>query len=145
MTYAGTLGNQGLILGIQGGTDRVFSGVTLQEEQATLSAMWMQDWQGQREVAQGFYLKILWWNWELDDSRYARWQDMVVRFFAPMTFASWVISTKYFHDVLIAGNAFHLCAAICIRRHRDRGLIRTSAPALWRQQVAQIFWPTCWT
>ena len=54
---------KGLILGIQGGTERILEATKkLQDENAILSAMWMQDWQGQRQVAQGFRL---WWNWEL--------------------------------------------------------------------------------
>jgi alpha-glucosidase len=66
---------KGLILGIQGGTDSVLGAVAaLQGENAVLSAMWMQDWQGQRRVAQG---ERLWWNWELDQVRYPRWGDMV--------------------------------------------------------------------
>ncbi len=66
---------KGLILGIQGGTDRILAAASsLKNENAALSAMWMQDWQGQRQVAQG---KRLWWNWELDDVRYARWEGMV--------------------------------------------------------------------
>jgi alpha-glucosidase len=65
----------GLILGIQGGTDRILTAVSsLQDEDASLSAVWMQDWEGQRRVAQG---ERLWWNWELDTVRYPRWEDMV--------------------------------------------------------------------
>ena len=81
---------KGLILGIQGGTDRVLEAVSaLQEEQATLSAMWMQDWQGQREVAQAS-----------DSGGTGSWMTAVTRagrtwsgLCRPMTFASWVIST----------------------------------------------------
>lgn len=80
-TYSGRMralpewSTRGLILGIQGGTDRILQAAeSLQAEDAILSAMWMQDWEGQREVAQGFRL---WWNWELDEVRYNRWSDMV--------------------------------------------------------------------
>lgn len=117
---------KGLILGIQGGTDRVLEAVSaLQEEQATLSAMWMQDWQGQREVAQGFRL---WWNWELDDSRYARWQDMVGALQTDDIRVMGYIN-PYFHDVLSAGkDAFR---RNLYQEARDRGyLIRTSDGSL---------------
>ena len=117
---------KGLILGIQGGTDRVLEAVSaLREEQATLSAMWMQDWQGQREVAQGFRL---WWNWELDDSRYARWQDMVGALQTDDIRVMGYIN-PYFHDVLSAGkDAFR---RNLYQEARDRGyLIRTSDSSL---------------
>ena len=65
----------GLILGIQGGTERVLEAASkLQKENAKISAMWMQDWQGQRKVTQG---ERLWWNWELDKTRYPEWKEMV--------------------------------------------------------------------
>lgn len=65
----------GLILGIQGGTEKVLEAASkLEKENAKISAMWMQDWQGQRKVTQG---ERLWWNWELDKTRYPRWKEMV--------------------------------------------------------------------
>ncbi len=80
-TYSGRMralpewSTKGLILGIQGGTDRILQAASsLQDENANLSAMWMQDWEGKRQVAQG---SRLWWNWELDEVRYNRWSDMV--------------------------------------------------------------------
>ena len=66
---------KGLILGIQGGTEKVLNAFSaLKQENAKLSAMWMQDWQGQRKVAQG---ERLWWNWELDTTRYPKWEEML--------------------------------------------------------------------
>ena len=87
--------------------------------------MWMQDWQGQREVAQGFRL---WWNWELDDSRYARWQDMVGALQTDDIRVMGYIN-PYFHDVLSAGkDAFR---RNLYQEARDRGyLIRTSDGSL---------------
>ena len=80
-TYSGRMralpewSTKGLILGIQGGSDRILEAASsLQDENAILSAMWMQDWEGKRQVAQG---SRLWWNWELDEVRYNRWSDMV--------------------------------------------------------------------
>ena len=93
---------KGLILGIQGGTERILEATKkLQDENAILSAMWMQDWQGQRQVAQGFRL---WWNWELDQARYSRWQDMVGSLRADDIRVMGYIN-PYFHDVETSGKS----------------------------------------
>lgn len=65
--------HDGAILGIQGGSEKV-SGIVdeLLAAGAELSAVWIQDWQGQRETLFG---RRLWWNWELDESRYPDFQD----------------------------------------------------------------------
>ncbi|WP_156160321.1 alpha-glucosidase [Pseudomonas sp. 21] len=62
---------QGAILGLQGGTERV-RGIVHQLEQAKvpLAGVWVQDWVGQRTTSFG---KQLWWNWVLDGERYPGW------------------------------------------------------------------------
>ena len=65
----------GAVIGMQGGTDRV-RGVykDLEALDTPVSAFWLQDWVGQRETSFGTQL---WWNWELDENRYPRWQRLV--------------------------------------------------------------------
>lgn len=64
----------GAVVGMQGGTERV-RGVweQLKARDVPMAAFWLQDWQGQRKTGFG---KQLWWNWELDDERYAGWDAM---------------------------------------------------------------------
>ena len=65
----------GAIVGMQGGTDQV---TAVREELAKrgtpISAFWLQDWVGQRTTSFG---KQLWWNWEVDEDRYPRWEELV--------------------------------------------------------------------
>ena len=66
---------EGAILGLQGGTERTLMAVdALLEAGGKLSAVWLQDWVGQRDTKYG---KRLWWNWVLDQERYPDWGDMV--------------------------------------------------------------------
>ncbi len=66
---------EGAILGMQGGTDKVYRVWNdLKEENTPLAAFWLQDWEGQRTSILG---KQLWWNWELDNQRYPNWNKMV--------------------------------------------------------------------
>ena len=67
--------DQGAIIGVQGGTDRVRSVYrALKESGVAISALWIQDWVGRRKTSFG---SQLWWNWELDQTAYPGWQDMV--------------------------------------------------------------------
>lgn len=65
--------HDGAVLGIQGGTKKV-EGIVDQLLAAgtELSAVWIQDWQGQRET---FFGRRLWWNWELDEYRYPDFEN----------------------------------------------------------------------
>ncbi len=66
--------HQGAIVGIQGGTERVQTLVEkLQKEGAPLAAVWLQDWVGQRKTSFG---QQLWWNWQLDRTRYPNWDAL---------------------------------------------------------------------
>ena len=61
----------GAILGLQGGTDAVSEKLnTVQAAGAPITALWLQDWVGQRITSFG---KQLWWSWTLDRSRYPGW------------------------------------------------------------------------
>ncbi|KAL5745405.1 hypothetical protein ACOSP7_026551 [Xanthoceras sorbifolium] len=65
----------GAVVGMQGGTDavrRVWDALT--SYKVPVSAFWLQDWVGQRETIIG---SQLWWNWEVDTTRYCGWQQLV--------------------------------------------------------------------
>ena len=69
--------NQGAVLGIQGGTDKVTGILDELETRGTpVSGVWLQDWVGKRKTAAG---SQLWWNWELDNDQYPNWHDLVDR------------------------------------------------------------------
>ena len=59
---------EGIILGVQGGTDIVEKKVQKAiENEVPVKAVWIQDWVGQRITDFG---KQLMWNWEYDNNRY---------------------------------------------------------------------------
>ncbi|KAK8258648.1 hypothetical protein V6Z12_D13G001500 [Gossypium hirsutum] len=65
----------GAVVGMQGGTEtvrRVWD--KLRTYKVPISAFWLQDWVGQRET---FIGSQLWWNWEVDVTRYPGWQQLV--------------------------------------------------------------------
>ncbi len=64
----------GAVVGMQGGTQSVRDVYAKLKALGTpLSAFWLQDWVGQRSTSFG---KQLWWNWQLDDSRYPGWDQL---------------------------------------------------------------------
>lgn len=64
----------GAVVGLQGGTERVQQIYAQLKERGTpVSALWLQDWVGQRVTSFG---KQLWWNWELDPQRYPGWDAL---------------------------------------------------------------------
>lgn len=66
---------EGAVLGLQGGTERVRGIVSdMQESGADISAVWLQDWTGKRVTDFG---DRLWWTWQLDDQTYPGWKQMV--------------------------------------------------------------------
>jgi len=67
--------HQGVIVGLQGGTDEVQNKIAeLDKAGVPLAALWIQDWSGRRVTSVG---SQLWWNWRLDDSYYPGWADLV--------------------------------------------------------------------
>ena len=67
--------HNGAIIGLQGGTDRVFEIVNrLKNNNVEIAAVWLQDWVGQRITSFG---KQLWWNWELDTDHYHHWDSLM--------------------------------------------------------------------
>ena len=70
--------DQGVILGLQGGADKVLTVVRAsQQAEVPVTGVWLQDWMGKRQTALG---DRLWWNWILDDhatlGSYAAWDTM---------------------------------------------------------------------
>ena len=63
--------SSGAVLGVQGGREEVFRKLdSLRHAGAPISAVWIQDWEGQRSTLAG---KQLWWDWSLDEERYSDW------------------------------------------------------------------------
>ncbi|XP_048225602.1 sulfoquinovosidase isoform X2 [Ricinus communis] len=65
----------GAVIGMQGGTEavrRVWD--ELKAYKVPISAFWLQDWVGQRET---FIGSQLWWNWEVDTTRYNGWKQLI--------------------------------------------------------------------
>ncbi|KAM6548043.1 hypothetical protein CsatB_019719 [Cannabis sativa] len=83
-SFTGTIGRppqlpewiiSGAVVGMQGGTEmvrRVWD--QLRQYDVPISAFWLQDWVGQRETIIG---SQLWWNWEVDATRYSGWQELL--------------------------------------------------------------------
>lgn len=71
--------DNGAILGIQGGQDKV-NGIVKRgiELGVPIAGVWLQDWVGTHSQV-GPYINIsrLWWNWENDDVLYPTWTDFV--------------------------------------------------------------------
>jgi alpha-glucosidase (family GH31 glycosyl hydrolase) len=66
--------HSGAIIGMQGGTEKVYAVWKLLKEAGTpISAFWLQDWVGQRKTILG---QQLWWNWELDQQHYPNWKTL---------------------------------------------------------------------
>ncbi|MDQ2886698.1 MAG: alpha-glucosidase [Chloroflexota bacterium] len=67
--------HEGVIVGVQGGTAvalRKLEALTVAD--VPVSAFWIQDWVGQRQTSAGIQL---WWNWQLDETLYPRWDELV--------------------------------------------------------------------
>ena len=59
---------EGMILGVQGGTETVLNkAFAMLDAGATISAVWCQDWSGENRTVMG---KQVWWNWEVDETLY---------------------------------------------------------------------------
>ena len=101
----------GMILGIQGGTETILQKTfAMLDAGAKICGVWSQDWSGENRTAMG---KQVWWNWEADESLYpglkaaiAKLNERGVRFLA------------YINPYLVKdGNLYHFC--------RDKGYLIT--------------------
>ncbi len=67
--------NQGAVIGMQGGTDKVRAMLAKLEALDTpIGAFWLQDWVGKRDTG---VASQLWWNWQLNDEQYPGWDALV--------------------------------------------------------------------
>ncbi len=67
----------GMIIAVQGGTDRVISkAFTMLDAGAKISAVWSQDWCGENRTVMG---KQVWWNYEYDDRLYHHLPEAIRR------------------------------------------------------------------
>ncbi|HET9069697.1 MAG TPA: TIM-barrel domain-containing protein, partial [Amaricoccus sp.] len=66
--------HQGLIAGLQGGTEVVRGKLdALKGAEVPLAGLWIQDWCGARRTDAGAQL---WWDWRLDSAYYPGWQQL---------------------------------------------------------------------
>jgi alpha-glucosidase len=67
--------HRGAIVGLMGGSSRVRQLYDrLKTNRVPLGGLWIQDWVGKRDT--GFGIRM-WWNWELDQSSYPDWYELV--------------------------------------------------------------------
>ncbi|MBR3200604.1 MAG: alpha-glucosidase [Mogibacterium sp.] len=67
----------GMIIAVQGGTDKVISkAFTMLDAGAKISAVWSQDWCGENRTVMG---KQVWWNYEYDDKLYHHLPEAIRR------------------------------------------------------------------
>lgn len=68
---------EGMILGVQGGTDTVESkAYAMQDAGAAICGVWVQDWCGELRTVMG---KQVWWNWEQHPELYPGLRDSIAR------------------------------------------------------------------
>ena len=68
---------EGMILGVQGGTDRVLEkAFAMQDAGAKISAVWCQDWCGENRTMMG---KQVWWNWEESKELYPGLKEAIAK------------------------------------------------------------------
>ena len=67
----------GMIVGVQGGTERVLEkAFALQEAGARVAGVWCQDWCGENRTVMG---KQVWWNWEVSEELYPGLKEAVAK------------------------------------------------------------------
>ena len=66
---------EGMILGVQGGTETILSkAFAMLDAGAKISAIWSQDWSGEKRTVMG---KQVWWNWEVDEKLYPNLREAI--------------------------------------------------------------------
>ena len=66
---------EGMILGVQGGTETVVQkAFSMLDAGAKISAVWCQDWSGEKRTIMG---KQVWWNWEVDETLYPNLREAI--------------------------------------------------------------------
>ncbi len=68
---------EGMILGVQGGTETVLQKTfAMLNAGAKICGVWSQDWAGEKRTVMG---KQVWWNWEVDEKLYPNLKDAIQR------------------------------------------------------------------
>jgi alpha-glucosidase len=96
--------HEGLILGTQGGTEVVRGKInTANQAGIPLAGVWLQDWPGVRVTSTG---RQLWWNWQLDETYYPGWKQLVadlgIQGARMLTYINPFLSTEEGHNSLYA-------------------------------------------
>jgi alpha-glucosidase len=66
--------HEGAIVAVQGGTAEAKRKLdALVQAEVPVAAVWIQDWEGQRQTSVG---SQLYWNWRLDEAHYPGWDDL---------------------------------------------------------------------
>ena len=66
---------EGMILGVQGGTQTVLDKTfAMLDAGAKICGVWSQDWSGEKRTVMG---KQVWWNWEVDEKLYPGLKDAI--------------------------------------------------------------------
>ena len=66
---------EGMILGVQGGTETILGkAFAMLDAGAKISAIWSQDWSGELRTVMG---KQVWWNWEVDEKLYPNLREAI--------------------------------------------------------------------
>ena len=66
---------EGMILGVQGGTQTVLDKTfVMLDAGAKICGVWSQDWSGEKRTVMG---KQVWWNWEVDEKLYPGLKDAI--------------------------------------------------------------------
>jgi len=121
--------NGGAIVGMQGGTAAVLSNLTaLEALGCPISAFWLQDWTGVRQLSmrQG-----LWWNWRWSEQHYPGHQSMIA------TLRSKAIEVLTYINPMLAdcGAAANCSGGVNLFQEAlDKGFLVRHGPsdALWR-------------
>ena len=68
---------EGMILGVQGGTERVLDkAFAMLDAGAAICGVWCQDWSGEKRTVMG---KQVYWNWETDQALYPRLREAIAQ------------------------------------------------------------------
>ena len=107
----------GMILGIQGGTDVILEKTfQMLDAGARVSAVWSQDWSGENRTVMG---KQVWWNWEADEKLYPNLKEAIEKLNA-----RGVRFLGYINPYLVEGsNLYEECKAKNYLIRRENGEI----------------------
>ena len=68
---------EGMILGVQGGTEKILEKTfAMLDAGAAVCGVWSQDWSGFNRTVMGYQV---WWNWEVDEKLYPGLKDAITR------------------------------------------------------------------